>query len=127
MLQSFRFLTILMTNWLTIFVQNDLKPEKNELYLLKLSKQKTEVIDLDNGFKEHFGTGMMNLIFAIFLCGLGSQYIDGRHLFSALWKILKCLKIVLPWFLINWLLVLFSQVSDTLGISAWFSLIFVFS
>lgn len=40
--------------------------KKNEFYLLKLLKRKTELINLDNGFKKHFGTEILSLIFAVF-------------------------------------------------------------
>ena len=34
---------------------------------------KVEVIDLDNGFKEYFGTIIMNLVFVGYLYSLNSQ------------------------------------------------------
>ena len=51
-----------------MILQNDLIPKKEELCSSQLSiclniNLKTRVIDLVNGFKEHFGAAIMTLVF----------------------------------------------------------------
>ena len=49
---------------------------------------------------------IIRLAFSVFEGSLGSQYIDGKHLFSSIKEIPKCLRIVIHWLLINFSLLL---------------------
>ena len=49
---------------------------------------------------------IIRLAFSVFEGSLGSQYIDGKHLFSSIKEISKCLRIVIHWLLINFSLLL---------------------
>ena len=59
---------------------------------MDLFESRADVIDFDNGPKQHLGATIMNLALLGFLCSLGIQYIEGKHWFSSLtfgWKFPK--------------------------------------
>ena len=75
---SFGILMSFLNGSLIIEDCPDLTPEKKELCLLQPSiclntDLKTEVIDLDNGFKKRFGAAIMHLAFEGLSCSLDSS------------------------------------------------------